>query len=436
MLSPARCGVDLHDPARARRGRRPGRRRRDRGRRRAPAAAATAAGGWPAEGRGRGRGGPRPPWTADHRHAGHPAGSRSAGAAARPGRCAGSPRHCSRSPSVLATASVVALVVTPAMSALLYRPPASGGRSGAAPGWARRGLDRLAAGSGRPRAAAAVAAVLLLLAAAGRRVAASRGHAPVRGGPRRRRPPRRPRRAPRCPRRTGSPARSRPSIGELAGVRSVGTPCRPRRSASDRVVDADASEIWLTIDDDADYRGPSPRSGRRCAPTRGCGARSAPTPTSSSRPAGTTTGDQLVVRVYGQDPATLRAMAEDVRQEIQTVPGVLCADGAAAGHRAVDRDPGGSGGGSKGGAPPGRRPSGRQHPDLGSHRRPAVRGRGDLRRRPVGWSALPGQRERTPGAAARHPVRWTGAAGGRRPGARRGHPERDHPRLGVPRCST
>jgi len=39
--------------------------------------------------------------------------------------------------------------------------------------------------------------------------------------------------------------------------------------------------------------------------------------------AGVTTGDRLVVRVYGQDLGTLRRTAEDVRQEIQTVAGVI-----------------------------------------------------------------------------------------------------------------
>jgi Cu/Ag efflux pump CusA len=39
--------------------------------------------------------------------------------------------------------------------------------------------------------------------------------------------------------------------------------------------------------------------------------------------AAATTGDKLVVRVYGQDFDTLRATAEDVRQAIQTVGGVL-----------------------------------------------------------------------------------------------------------------
>ena len=51
--------------------------------------------------------------------------------------------------------------------------------------------------------------------------------------------------------------------------------------------------------------------------------RHAPTPTDQLAAAGATTGDELVVRVYGQDLATLRSTAEDVRQEIQTVPGVI-----------------------------------------------------------------------------------------------------------------
>jgi Cu/Ag efflux pump CusA len=222
---------------------------------------------------------------------------------------------------VLAAASVVALVVTPALAALLYRGPATGGHTSATPGWAGRGLDRLAARSGRPRVAAAGLAVLLLLAlpavaslragdtlpsAEDRDVVVHLKAAPGTA-------------LSETNRITGAVAAG---IGELAGVRSVGTHVG-RAVASDRVVDVDSSEIWLTLADDADYRSTlaAVRTTVRAYP----GLRSEVTTYADAQlaAAGSTTGERLVVRVYGQDPATLRATAQDVQQEIQTVPGVL-----------------------------------------------------------------------------------------------------------------
>jgi len=222
---------------------------------------------------------------------------------------------------VLVAASVVAVVVTPALTALLYRGPATGGVTSATPGWARRGLDRLADRSVSPGAAVAGLAVVLLLAlpavaslrtgetlpsAEDRDLVVQLQAAPGTA-------------LSETNRITGAVAAD---IGELAGVRSVGTHVG-RAVASDRVVDADSSEIWLTIADDADYRSAvaAVRATVRAYP----GVRGEVTTYADAQlaSAGSTTGERLVVRVYGQDPATLRATAEDVRQEIQTVPGVL-----------------------------------------------------------------------------------------------------------------
>jgi Cu/Ag efflux pump CusA len=222
---------------------------------------------------------------------------------------------------VLATASVVGLVVTPAVTALLYRGPGTGARTEGAPGWARRGLDGLAARSTGPRTATAGLAVLLLLAVPA--VASLRSGAVLPSAEDRDLVVRlwaAPGTAlPETNRITGTIAAE---IADLAGVHSVASHVG-RAVASDRVVDVDSSEIWLTVDDDADYRETlaAVRTTVRAYP----GLRSEVGTYADERlaAAGATTGEQLVVRVYGQDPATLRAMAEDVRQEIQTVPGVL-----------------------------------------------------------------------------------------------------------------
>ena len=111
-------------------------------------------------------------------------------------------------------------------------------------------------------------------------------------------------------------------LSGLSGVRSVGTHVG-RAVASDRVSDVDTSEIWLTVADGADYTATltSVRSTMRGYP----GLRSDVSTYADDQlaAAGATTGDTLIVRVYGQDLATLRSTAEDVRQEIQTVPGVI-----------------------------------------------------------------------------------------------------------------
>jgi Cu/Ag efflux pump CusA len=105
-------------------------------------------------------------------------------------------------------------------------------------------------------------------------------------------------------------------------VRSVGTHVG-RAVASDRVSDVDTSEIWLTVADDADYTATltSVRSTMRGYP--GLSSDVSTYADDQLAAAGATTGDTLIVRVYGQDLATLRSTAEDVRQEIQTVPGVI-----------------------------------------------------------------------------------------------------------------
>jgi Cu/Ag efflux pump CusA len=216
---------------------------------------------------------------------------------------------------------VVALVVTPVLALLLIGGAGRGSRTTGSPAWANRGLDRLAARSSRPVAAAGALAVLALLVlpalalvrpgdtlptAQDRSLVVDLQAAPGTA-------------LAEMNRITTAAAAE---LSGLAGVRSVGTHVG-RAVASDRVSDVDTSEIWLTVADDADYAATltTIRSTVRGYP----GLRSDVT-TYADREltaAGATTGDELVVRVYGEDLATLRSTAEDVRQEVQTVPGVI-----------------------------------------------------------------------------------------------------------------
>ena len=222
---------------------------------------------------------------------------------------------------VLVASLVVALVVTPVLTLLLFGGARAGVRTGTGPAWAHRGLDRLAVRSARPAVAAGVLAVLALLAlpalalltpgdvlpsAQDRSVVVHLRAAPGTA-------------LTEMNRITTAAAAE---LGNLAGVRSVGTHVG-RAVASDRVSDVDTSEIWLTVADDAGY--PETLAAVRSTVRGYPGLRSDVSSYADDQlaAAGATTGDDLVVRVYGQDLSTLRRIGEDVRQEIQTVPGVI-----------------------------------------------------------------------------------------------------------------
>jgi Cu/Ag efflux pump CusA len=223
----------------------------------------------------------------------------------------------------LVASLLVAFVVTPVLALALLRGGSAGtSRSSRTPGWVGRKFDGLAARSaGRPLAAGLALALLALLAVPGMallhsgrtlptaqdrsvmvRLQASPGTA-----------------LGEMNRITNAAAAE---LGTLPGVQTAGTHVG-RAIASDRVADVDKGEIWLTIADDVDYTGTidAIRSTVQAYP----GLRSDVSTYADDRlaAAGATTGDKLVVRVYGQDYATLQATAESVRQQVQTVAGVL-----------------------------------------------------------------------------------------------------------------
>jgi Cu/Ag efflux pump CusA len=222
----------------------------------------------------------------------------------------------------LVASLLVALVVTPVLAVLLVSGGSANTRFDGIPARVRRGLDRLTGRSlDRPLTVGAALMVLALLAVPGIALLRPGDVLPtaqdrsvvvhLRAAP-----------GTALPEMNRITTAAAAELRTLPGVRTAGTHVG-RAIASDRVADVDTSEIWLTIADDADYTGTlqAVRTTVQGYP----GLRSDVTSYVADRlaDAGATTGDSLVVRVYGQDFTTLQATAEDVRQKIQTVSGVL-----------------------------------------------------------------------------------------------------------------
>ncbi|MFP5372057.1 MAG: efflux RND transporter permease subunit, partial [Actinomycetes bacterium] len=116
--------------------------------------------------------------------------------------------------------------------------------------------------------------------------------------------------------------RTAAELRTLRGVEAAGTHVG-RAVGSDTVADVDASEIWLRIDGDADYAGTL--EAVRATMDGYPGLRSTVQTYGQAQlaAASTPTGDDLVVRVYGQDFETLTQTAERVRDAMATVHGVI-----------------------------------------------------------------------------------------------------------------
>jgi Cu/Ag efflux pump CusA len=111
-------------------------------------------------------------------------------------------------------------------------------------------------------------------------------------------------------------------LRDLAGVSSIGTHVG-RAIGADEVVDVDASEVWLTVADDADYD--ETLDGVRAVVAGYPGLRSTVRTYADDRvtAVSASTGDDLVVRVTGEDYTQLQATAEDVAAALKTVEGVI-----------------------------------------------------------------------------------------------------------------
>jgi Cu/Ag efflux pump CusA len=225
---------------------------------------------------------------------------------------------------VLATVTslVVALVVTPALSVLLFRDGRQQLREGPLDRWIRSGADRVAAPAiSKPGWVALAAGVLAL---GGILVATLAPSGPVL-------PTLQDRNV--LVRVQGAPGTSLPEMNRVTsvvaaelrgapGVESAGAHVG-RAVTSDEIVDVNAGEIWLTLASNADYD--KTLAGVREIASGYPGLRTSVRTYAEDRVAAARDkiSNQLVVRVYGQDLGALRNTADDVARMLSTVPGIL-----------------------------------------------------------------------------------------------------------------
>ena len=131
----------------------------------------------------------------------------------------------------------------------------------------------------------------------------------------------------------GAPGTSLPEMNRITaavaaemrgapGIESAGAHVG-RAITSDEIVDVNAGEIWLTVAPDADYD--ATLAGVRDIAAGYPGLHTSVRTYAEDRVAAAReeVGDELVVRVYGHDLATLRDTADDVSRMLSTVSGVL-----------------------------------------------------------------------------------------------------------------
>jgi len=106
------------------------------------------------------------------------------------------------------------------------------------------------------------------------------------------------------------------------GVESAGAHVG-RAITADEIVDVNAGEIWLTIAADADYEETIASVREVAAGYPGLHTSVRTYAEDQVKAASETVGDELVVRVYGPELATLRETAENVSGVLSTVNGVL-----------------------------------------------------------------------------------------------------------------
>jgi Cu/Ag efflux pump CusA len=219
------------------------------------------------------------------------------------------------------TSLVVALIVTPALAVLLLRDGQQHLRAGPLDRWIRAGADRLAAPAiGKPGWVALGAGVLAVAAIL---------VATLPGGPVL--PTLQDRNV--LVRVQGAPGTALPEMNRITsavagemrnapGIESAGAHVG-RAITSDEIVDVNAGEIWLTVAPHADYE--ATLTGIRDIAAGYPGLHTSVRTYAEDRVAAARdkVGNELVVRVYGQDLPTLRDTADDVSRMLTTVPGVL-----------------------------------------------------------------------------------------------------------------
>jgi Cu/Ag efflux pump CusA len=111
-------------------------------------------------------------------------------------------------------------------------------------------------------------------------------------------------------------------VHSVPGVRDVGGHAG-RAVTSDQVVDVNSGELWISLADSADYQATVAAIRRVLRGYPGLSSDLMTYPQDRLRTVQTGVGDALVVRVYGHDLDRLRNKAEEVRQLISRVDGVV-----------------------------------------------------------------------------------------------------------------
>jgi Cu/Ag efflux pump CusA len=219
------------------------------------------------------------------------------------------------------TSLVVALIVTPALAVLLLRDGQQELRAGPLDRWVRSAADRMAPAIGKPGWVGFALGVLAVASILGATFAAS---GPVL-------PTLRDRNV--LVRVQGAPGTSLTEMNRITsavatemrgapGVESAGAHVG-RAITADEIVDVNAGEIWLTVAPGADYD--ATLAGVRDIANGYPGLHTSVRTYAEDRVAAVRekVGDELVVRVYGADFATLQDTAADVAGMLSTVKGVL-----------------------------------------------------------------------------------------------------------------
>jgi Cu/Ag efflux pump CusA len=116
-------------------------------------------------------------------------------------------------------------------------------------------------------------------------------------------------------------ARAQHSFAAIPGVAQVGSDVG-RALTSDRVVNVDAAETWITIAKHADYDATLAAIKSTAASYPGLGHRVDTYPSERVAAEESTTGAPLTIRVYGKELPQLATIAQQVRQRIAGVAGV------------------------------------------------------------------------------------------------------------------
>jgi Cu/Ag efflux pump CusA len=221
----------------------------------------------------------------------------------------------------IVTSLVVALIVTPALAVLLLRDGQQELRAGPLDRLVRSAADRVAPAIGKPGWVGFALGVLAVVSILGATLAP--------GGPV----------LPTLQDRNllvrvqGAPGTSLTEMNRITstvatelrgapGIESAGAHVG-RAITSDEIVDVNAGEIWLTVAPDADYD--ATLAGVRDIAAGYPGLQTSVRTYAEDRVAAVRekVGDELVVRVYGADFATLQDTADDVASMLSTVSGVL-----------------------------------------------------------------------------------------------------------------